>query len=143
MDVELTGFQPNSQTTPPVTSVPMNLTMGTPFITPHHIHCVHVASRHAMDTCDVYLLINFTLIGSIMFAALNQLWSALAMFFTAFERGANAINQLAKVAEINATAYADEAQAARLKALEKLPAATRKEMLAIETKEEAKKLAAA
>lgn len=77
-----------------------------------------------------------------MFKALNQLWSALCMFFMAFERGANAINQLAKVAEINATAYADEAQAARLKQLEKLPAATRKAIADITAKEEALALAA-
>jgi hypothetical protein len=91
----------------------------------------------------MYLLINFTLIGSIMFAMFNQIFAAISMLFTAFERGANAVNHLAKVAEINAIAYADEAQAARLKALEKLPAATRKEMLAIDAKEDAKRLAAA
>lgn len=78
-----------------------------------------------------------------MFAMFNQIFAAIAMLFTALERGSNAINHLAKVAEINAIAYADEAQADRLKKLEKLPAATRKEMLAIEAKEDAKKLAAA
>lgn len=78
-----------------------------------------------------------------MFAMFNQVFAAIAKLFMAFERGANAINELAKVAEINATAYAEEAQAQRLKQLEKLPAATRKEMLAIEAKEDAKKLAAA
>jgi hypothetical protein len=76
-----------------------------------------------------------------MFAMFNQIFAAIAMLFTAFERGANAVNHLAKVAEINAIAYADEAQAERLKKLEKLPAATRKEMLAIDAKEEAKRLA--
>lgn len=78
-----------------------------------------------------------------MFAMFNQIFAAISMLFTAVERGANAINHVAKVAEINAIAYADEAQAARLAALDKLPAATKTAMKAIEAKEEAKQLARA
>ena len=48
-----------------------------------------------------------------MFAMLKQLWHTLEVFFMAGEKLANAVNNLAEVAEETSAAFADEARIKR------------------------------
>jgi hypothetical protein len=48
-----------------------------------------------------------------MFAMLNQLFSAIAVFFMAFEKGASAVNNLAEWADESSASFVDEARIKR------------------------------
>ncbi|WP_289101000.1 hypothetical protein [uncultured Marinobacter sp.] len=61
-----------------------------------------------------------------MFAALAQLWSAMSALFSAVERGATALDHLARVGEETAAEYADDAAKARAKARRQVTAARTK-----------------
>jgi hypothetical protein len=55
-----------------------------------------------------------------MFKMLAQLWAALSVFFTALEKGGNAVNHLADWAEESAAKFADEARLDRQRNLIKM-----------------------
>lgn len=55
-----------------------------------------------------------------MFAALGKFWSALFVMFDTVERGSNALNQLAQIAEDEATGLKDQMTVERANRLKTL-----------------------